>query len=53
MVAVRDSFQTKFVLAYLYSRGADPAADLELGSRRAKALILLLMALPGSLYLYQ
>ena len=34
-------------------RWADEAPDLELGLRRARAALLLLLALPGSVYLYQ
>ena len=33
--------------------GKRPAVDLELGLRRARAATLLLLALPGSTYLYQ
>ena len=35
------------------NEGRDPLPDLELGSRRARALTLLMLALPGSAYLYQ
>ena len=35
------------------ARWADEAADLDLGVRRARAAALLVMALPGTLYLYQ
>ncbi|WP_232665641.1 glycoside hydrolase family 13 protein [Pseudonocardia sp. TRM90224] len=39
--------------AWLRSGGQDPAPDLERGLRRARAATLLLLALPGSTYLYQ
>jgi alpha-glucosidase len=39
--------------AWLLSDGAAPALDRELGARRARAAILLVLALPGSAYLYQ
>ncbi|GFZ47590.1 hypothetical protein JCM24511_05334 [Saitozyma sp. JCM 24511] len=38
---------------YLSSRGKEPKCDFELGLRRARAATLLLLALPGSAYLYQ
>ncbi|HYP43791.1 MAG TPA: glycoside hydrolase family 13 protein [Propionibacteriaceae bacterium] len=39
--------------AWLMSNGASPAADRELGLRRARAGTLVMLALPGSAYLYQ
>ena len=39
--------------AWLLGDGRDPAPDLELGLRRARAATLLMLALPGSSYLYQ
>jgi alpha-glucosidase len=39
--------------AWLLSGGTEPALDRELGLRRARAATLLLLALPGSAYLYQ
>jgi alpha-glucosidase len=38
---------------WLLSRGTTPVADLARGTRRARALSVFLMALPGSLYLFQ
>jgi alpha-glucosidase len=39
--------------AWLLSGGTDPEPDLERGLRRARAATLLMLALPGSTYLYQ
>ncbi|MEU3554419.1 glycoside hydrolase family 13 protein [Streptomyces fragilis] len=39
--------------AWLLSDGREPAVDVELGLRRARAATLLMLALPGSAYLYQ
>jgi len=39
--------------AWLLSNGARPVEDVELGARRARAAALLLLALPGSAYVYQ
>jgi len=39
--------------AWLLSNGANPVLDIELGIRRAQAATLLMLALPGSAYLYQ
>jgi alpha-glucosidase len=39
--------------AWLLSRGQEPALDAKLGVRRARAATLLMLALPGSAYLYQ
>jgi alpha-glucosidase len=39
--------------AWKLSEGREPLPDLELGRRRARALTLLMLALPGSAYLYQ
>ncbi|MEU6817749.1 glycoside hydrolase family 13 protein [Streptomyces sp. NPDC046860] len=39
--------------AWLRSGGTDPATDPEAGLRRARAATLLMLALPGSAYLYQ
>jgi len=41
------------IAAWLLSDGADPAIDQALGGRRARAAVLLMLALPGSAYLYQ
>ena len=38
---------------WLLADGADPVEDRELGLRRARAAALLMLALPGSAYLYQ
>jgi alpha-glucosidase len=35
------------------TRHSDPHVDLELGTRRARAAVLLTMALPGAVYVYQ
>jgi alpha-glucosidase len=39
--------------AWLLSEGRDPALDVELGLRRARAAALFMLALPGAAYLYQ
>jgi alpha-glucosidase len=39
--------------AWLLSDGTEPPVDTEKGGRRAKAATLLMLALPGSAYLYQ
>jgi alpha-glucosidase len=39
--------------AWLLSGGTTPELDVELGQRRARAASLLMLALPGSAYLYQ
>ncbi|MGN6742441.1 MAG: glycoside hydrolase family 13 protein [Amnibacterium sp.] len=39
--------------AWLLSNGAEPVEDVALGARRARAAALLLLALPGSAYVYQ
>ena len=41
------------LFAWLMTNGQQPALDLELGLRRARAATLLMLALPGSAYLYQ
>jgi alpha-glucosidase len=38
---------------WLLTDGADPHCDVDLGTRRARAAIVLLLALPGSVYVYQ
>lgn len=38
---------------WLATNGTEPPADLALGTRRARAAIMLALALPGSAYLYQ
>lgn len=38
---------------WLKSNGSTPKLDVELGSRRARAATLLMLALPGSAYIYQ
>ncbi len=39
--------------AWLLTDGATPRLDRELGARRARAAIMILLALPGSTYIYQ
>ncbi len=39
--------------AWLLSDGTEPVEDVALGARRARAAVLLLLALPGSAYVYQ
>ncbi|HEV7623918.1 MAG TPA: glycoside hydrolase family 13 protein [Amnibacterium sp.] len=39
--------------AWLLSNGTEPVEDVALGARRARAAVLLLLALPGSAYVYQ
>jgi alpha-glucosidase len=39
--------------AWLITRGTEPTIDPELGRRRARAATLMMLALPGSAYLYQ
>jgi alpha-glucosidase len=39
--------------AWLLADGTTPELDLELGTRRARAATMLMLALPGSAYLYQ
>lgn len=39
--------------AWLMSGGTQPTAELDLGTRRARAAILFVLGLPGSTYLYQ
>jgi alpha-glucosidase len=39
--------------AWLLANGSEPEEDVELGARRARAAVLLLLALPGSAYVYQ
>lgn len=43
----------KFNRDYLVSEGKEPKCDFALGLKRAKAATLMLLALPGSAYLYQ
>ena len=38
---------------WLLSNGTEPTVDVALGLRRARAAVLLMLALPGSAYLYQ
>ncbi|BEJ11791.1 hypothetical protein CspHIS471_0202510 [Cutaneotrichosporon sp. HIS471] len=38
---------------YLLNKGKAPVADLELGLRRARAATMMILALPGSAYIYQ
>jgi alpha-glucosidase len=38
---------------WLLTDGSDPSCDVDLGTRRARAAILVLLALPGSVYVYQ
>jgi alpha-glucosidase len=40
-------------VAWLLSDGTQPPADLALGTKRARAALLLMLALPGSAYMYQ
>jgi alpha-glucosidase len=44
---------TETAKAWLHSGGAAPVLDRRLGIRRARAATLLMLALPGSAYLYQ
>ncbi len=44
---------TRNAMAWLLSNGTSLAADLDTGLRRARAATLLMLALPGSAYLYQ
>jgi alpha-glucosidase len=44
---------TETAKAWLHSGGAAPGLDRRLGIRRARAATLLMLALPGSAYLYQ
>ena len=39
--------------SWLLSNGTEPRCDVALGTRRARAAILVLLALPGSVYVYQ
>ena len=39
--------------AWLLSNGTSPVLDVDLGVQRARAATLLMLALPGSAYLYQ
>jgi alpha-glucosidase len=48
-----DLGSTQNAKAWLLSNGTAPELDRELGLRRARAAILLMLALPGSAYLYQ
>jgi alpha-glucosidase len=48
-----DLSSTQNAKAWLVSNGTAPELDRELGLRRARAAILLMLALPGSAYLYQ
>ena len=43
----------KAARAWLHSDGTSPGLDRHLGNRRARAATLLMLALPGSAYLYQ
>ena len=38
---------------WLLTDGAAPVCDVDLGTRRARAAIMVLLALPGSVYVYQ
>ena len=44
---------TRNAKAWLLSNGTSPELDRDLGLRRARAATLLMLALPGSVYLYQ
>jgi alpha-glucosidase len=48
-----DENPIEVALRWLLTDGADPRCDVDLGTRRARAAILLLLALPGSVYVYQ
>jgi alpha-glucosidase len=48
-----DGGQFRSATAWLLSHGTEPELDRALGSRRARAATLLMLALPGSAYLYQ
>jgi alpha-glucosidase len=49
----RDGSTVKQGRDWLLSGGTEPAADVALGLRRARAATLLMLGLPGSAYLYQ
>ncbi|MFC4627627.1 alpha-amylase family glycosyl hydrolase [Promicromonospora alba] len=49
----RNGSTTKQGRDWLLSGGTEPAADVALGLRRARAATLLMLGLPGSAYLYQ
>ncbi|MEW1722518.1 glycoside hydrolase family 13 protein [Streptomyces sp. NPDC093109] len=51
--ALPDSLDAAARTAWLLGDGHTPPADLELGLRRARAATLLMLALPGSSYLFQ
>ena len=42
-----------FTNDYLLPKADGPKCDLALGTKRAKAITLMLMGLPGSMYIYQ
>ncbi|MEU2960248.1 glycoside hydrolase family 13 protein [Streptomyces albidoflavus] len=51
--ALPDHFTKQDVAAWLLTDGQDPRPDMDLGLRKARAATLLMLALPGSAYLYQ
>nr|WP_049804729.1 glycoside hydrolase family 13 protein [Microlunatus phosphovorus] len=48
-----DQTPIKVARSWLLTDGTDPQCDVALGTRRARAAILVLLALPGSVYVYQ
>lgn len=48
-----DQTPVEVARSWLLTDGTSPRCDVELGTRRARAAILLLLALPGSVYVYQ
>jgi alpha-glucosidase len=49
----KDRLAQQIARAWLLSNGATPQLDRALGERRARAAIMILLALPGSTYIYQ
>jgi alpha-glucosidase len=49
----KDRLAQQIARAWLMTNGATPQLDRALGERRARAAIMILLALPGSTYIYQ
>ena len=49
----KDRLAQQIARAWLLTNGATPQLDRALGERRARAAIMILLALPGSTYIYQ
>jgi alpha-glucosidase len=49
----KDRLAQQIARAWLLTNGATPQLDRTLGERRARAAIMILLALPGSTYIYQ